>query len=123
MPSKQLLDCFWGQEFFAAGVESTSTTVEWALAELIQHPDLMERAQKEIHAVVDSNRLVQQSDFASLPLLQAIVKETLRLHPPAPIGIPRESTSEAAAMGYKIPAHTTILLNNCWNSIYLKPCL
>ena len=99
------------QEFFSAGTESSSTTVEWALAELVIHPELMNRARKEIDGIVGLDRLVKDSDIPKLPFLQAIVKETFRLHPSPPLGVPRESTALVEALGYKIPAGTRIMYN------------
>lgn len=99
------------QELFGAGTETASTTVEWAMAELVAHPELMQRAQEEIDAVVGSNRLVQDSDLPKLTFLQACVKETFRLHAILPLGLPRESTAPVEAMGYKIPAETKIIYN------------
>lgn len=98
-------------EFFAAGVETGSTTTEWAMAELVVRPEVMQRAQKEIDAIVGLDRLVQESDIPKLSLLQAIVKETYRLHPSLPISLPRESSAPVEALGYKIAAGTRIIYN------------
>jgi cytochrome P450 len=99
------------QEFFSAGTESSSTTVEWALAELVVHPELMRRAQEEIDGVVGLGRLVHDADIPHLPFLQAIVKESFRLHPAAPLGVPRESTQPVEAFGYRVPAETRLIYN------------
>lgn len=99
------------QEFFIAGTETSSTTVEFALAELVSHPKLMKRAVEEIDDVVGRTRLVQESDIPKLPFLQAILKETFRVHPSPPFGLPRRSTAPVEALGYKIPSGTTILYN------------
>lgn len=84
--------------------------MEWALAELINHPTIMEKAREEIDSVVGKSRLVQEPDIANLPYLQAILKETLRLHPTAPM-IPRESTESCTINGYEIPARTRLFVN------------
>ncbi|KAL2466167.1 Cytochrome [Abeliophyllum distichum] len=65
-------------DIFAAGTDTSAITTEWALAELINHPNLLHKAQKEIDSVVGKNRLIEESDIPNLPYLQAIVKETLR---------------------------------------------
>jgi len=101
------------QELFNAGTETGSTTVEWAMSELIRRPELMKQAQLELDAVVGSGRLMQESDIPNLPFLQAIVKETFRLHPPAPLAPPREAFQAAHACGYQIPAGTRLMLNLC----------
>nr|XP_043636479.1 cytochrome P450 93A2-like [Erigeron canadensis] len=93
-----------------AGTDSAAATTEWALAELINRPHIMEKAKEEINRVVGKNRLLQESDIPNLPYLQAIVKESFRLHPPAPL-IPRRSTEDCIVAGYHIAANTTIYVN------------
>ncbi|CAI0386883.1 unnamed protein product [Linum tenue] len=97
-------------DIFAAGTESSAITTEWAMAELINHPEILNRARKEIDSVVGKSRLVQESDIPNLPYLQAIVKETMRLHPAAPL-IMRESSRDCEIQGYKIPARTRLFVN------------
>lgn len=101
------------QELFNGGTETGSTTVEWAMSELVLHPQLMKQAQAELDAVVGDDRLMQESDIPNLPLFQAIVKETFRLHPPTPLTPPRESFQLAEAGGYQFPAGTRLMLNLC----------
>ncbi|XP_020576972.1 flavonoid 3'-monooxygenase-like [Phalaenopsis equestris] len=96
---------------YAAGSDSNSLLAEWALAELIRNPIILKRAQAELDSVVGRDRLVSESDLPKLPLLQAIVKETLRLHPPAPISLPRVAVEDCEFDGYLIPKGTTLLLN------------
>ena len=98
------------QNIFTAGTDTSASTIEWGLAELINHPDTMKKAIEEIHQVVGESRLIQESDVPNLPYLQAIVKETLRLHPAAPL-IPRKSTEHCIVAGYDIPANTHIYIN------------
>jgi cytochrome P450 len=95
---------------FTGGTDTTAVTLEWSLAELINHPTKMEKARKEIDSMIKNDRLVIESDIYYLPYLQAIVKETLRLHPPSPF-ILRESTENCTIYGYDIPAKTQILTN------------
>ncbi|CAI9301314.1 unnamed protein product [Lactuca saligna] len=116
-------------DIFTAGTDTSAITIQWALAELINHPNIMKKAVEEIEKVVGKDRLLQESDIPNLPYLQAIVKETLRLHPAAPM-IPRQSTEECTVAGYFIPANTTIFVNvwalgrdpNHWeNPLEFKP--
>lgn len=65
-----------------AGTETSATTSEWALAELVRHPEAMTKLQDELNAVIGPERVPQESDIANLPYLQAVVKETFRVHPP-----------------------------------------
>ncbi|XP_011033262.1 PREDICTED: cytochrome P450 93A3-like isoform X2 [Populus euphratica] len=97
-------------DVFVAGTDTSAVTMEWALAELINNPNILERAREEIDSVVGQSRLVQESDIANLPYVQAILKETLRLHPPGPI-ILRESSESCTINGYEIPARTRLFVN------------
>ncbi|KAM7263968.1 hypothetical protein ACFE04_001651 [Oxalis oulophora] len=98
-------------DIFAAGTDTSAITIEWALAELINHPDIMIKARQEIDTIIGTTtRLVQESDIPNLPYLQAIVKETLRLHPTGPI-ILREATEDCTIAGYHIPAKTRLFVN------------
>ena len=102
---------FRGQNLFTAGTDTTSSTVEWALAELIRHPDVLAKAQQELDAVVGRGRLVSESDLPRLAYLAAVVKETFRLHPSTPLSLPRVAAEECEVDGYRIPRGTTLLVN------------
>nr|XP_043636620.1 cytochrome P450 93A3-like [Erigeron canadensis] len=97
-------------DMIIAGTDTSAITVEWALAELINHPNIMRRAVEEIDQVVGKTRLLQESDIPNLPYLQLIVKETLRLHSTGPI-IFRQSTEDCIVGGYHIPASTAVFVN------------
>ena len=71
----------------------------------------MQQAQAELDAVVGGDRLVQESDIPNLPFLQAIVKETFRLHPPAPLAPPRECHQAVHASGFEFAPGTRFMLN------------
>ncbi|TVU29285.1 hypothetical protein EJB05_20845, partial [Eragrostis curvula] len=81
---------------------SLSAATEWAMAELLQNPDTMKKLQEEIAAVVGTNRHLEEADLNHLPYLQAVVNETLRLHPAVPFAT---GLAEAAVevQGYNIP--------------------
>ncbi|KAK7345105.1 hypothetical protein VNO77_15553 [Canavalia gladiata] len=95
---------------FGAGTETSAMPMEWALAELINHPDKMSKAREEIELVVGNNRLVEESDIPNLPYVQSILKETMRLHPSGPL-IVRQSTEDCNVSGYDIPSRTTMFIN------------
>ncbi|XP_071715834.1 cytochrome P450 93A3-like [Rutidosis leptorrhynchoides] len=97
-------------DIFGAGTDTSAVTIEWALAELINHPNIMKKAVDEIDFVVGKNRLVKESDIPNLPYLQAIIKESLRLHPTVPL-ISRESIEECTIGGYHFPSKTRIFFN------------
>ena len=70
----------------------------------------MNKAREEIDSVVGRTRLVEESDIVNLPYIQAIVKETLRLHPPGPILV-REASQSCNVSGYDISEKTRLLIN------------
>lgn len=96
---------------FTAGTDTSSSTIEWAIAELIRHPHLLTQAQQELESVVGPNRLVSDSDLAQLPFLQAIIKETFRLHPSTPLSLPRMASESCQIDSYDIPKGSTLLVN------------
>lgn len=98
------------KDFFTAGTDTTASAVEWSLAELMNHPTVMEKARREIKNIVGTNRLVQESDIPSLPYIQAVIKETFRLHPPIPV-VNRMTTEEMVIDGYRIPANCMVCIN------------
>ena len=95
---------------FGAGTDTSSLTVTWAMAELMNHPEIMEKARKEIDSVVGKERLVEESDIAKLPYVESITKETFRLHPTGTI-ISRQATQECEINGYVIPKKMSLLIN------------
>ncbi|PIA35086.1 hypothetical protein AQUCO_03600028v1 [Aquilegia coerulea] len=98
-------------EMFIAGTDSTSGTIEWALAELIRHPKAMKKVQDELREVVQSYRELEENDLQNLPYLRAVMKETLRLHPPLPFLIPHMAMDSCRMLGYRIPKETQVLVN------------
>ncbi|KAL5727676.1 hypothetical protein ACHQM5_000845 [Ranunculus cassubicifolius] len=97
-------------ELFVAGVDTTTSTVEWALAELIKNPEAMKIVRAELETEI-KGAVVKESDLPSLPYLHNVLKETLRLHPPAPLLIPRRALESCKVMSYTIPKDTQIFLN------------
>ncbi|XP_078443839.1 flavonoid 3'-monooxygenase-like [Wolffia australiana] len=98
-------------DLFMAGSDSTSTLVECGVAELIRQPQILKAVQEEIDTVVGRRRLVLEADLAYLPLVQAVVKESLRMHTPGPLTVPRLATESYEIGGYHIPKGTAIFLN------------
>nr|AFI71898.1 flavonoid 3'-hydroxylase [Paeonia lactiflora] len=96
---------------FTAGTDTSSSTVEWGIAELIRHPKILAQAQQEIDSVVGRDRLVTELDLPNLPFLQAVVKETFRLHPSTPLSLPRMASQSCEINGYYIPKGSTLLVN------------
>lgn len=98
-------------DIFTAGSDTTATTIEWAMTELIRNPENMKRVQAELDEVVGRERLVEESDAERLPYLRAVVKEVLRLHPAAPFLIPHRADKRCEIAGFVIPKHTQIIVN------------
>ncbi|KAF3453811.1 hypothetical protein FNV43_RR04252 [Rhamnella rubrinervis] len=99
-------------DLFTAGTDTTAISTEWALAEMINHPEVLGKAREEIDRVVGKNRLAGESDGPDLPYMQAIVKETLRLHPPVPL-VTRRCVKACQIGKYRIP-ESTMLFINAW---------
>ncbi|KAI4982848.1 hypothetical protein ZWY2020_023340 [Hordeum vulgare] len=96
---------------FTAGTDTSSSTIEWALAEMLANPAILRGAQAEMDDVVGRDRLLEESDVPHLPYLHAICKETFRLHPSTPLSLPRLSTEPCTVQGYHIPKGTRLLVN------------
>jgi cytochrome P450 len=96
---------------FAAGSDTSSSTVEWAMVELLNNPVSMAKLCNELVEVIGSRRKIEESDISQLPYLQAVIKETFRLHPPVPLLLPRQAEAATEIMGYMIPKGARILVN------------
>jgi cytochrome P450 len=93
--------------------DTTSVTVEWAMSELLRNPDALAKATKELDRVVGRERLVvTEGDIPSLPYMEAVVKETMRLHPVSPLLTPRLSREDVVSVGgHDIPEGTLVFVN------------
>ncbi|KAK9921137.1 hypothetical protein M0R45_029662 [Rubus argutus] len=98
-------------EIFLAGSETTSSTIEWALTELLCNSETLLKAKTELNQVIGPNRKIEESDIDNLPYLQGIIKEALRLHPPVPFLIPRKAMQDTEFMGYVVPKNTQVFVN------------
>ncbi|TVU17655.1 hypothetical protein EJB05_33703, partial [Eragrostis curvula] len=101
-------------DIFLATVDTIASTVEWAMAELLQHPDTMRSLQEELTRVLGSSSkthvVVEHSDSDRLPYLRAVVRETLRLHPVVPL-VPNEAEATVEIHGHAVPKGCTVLVN------------
>ncbi|KAF9620430.1 hypothetical protein IFM89_012607 [Coptis chinensis] len=98
------------QEMYLAAWDNTTVTLTWALCLLLNNKQVLKRAQCELDAQVGKERQVEDSDINTLPYIQAIVKESMRLYPPGPI-IERETTEDCDVGGFRIPAGTRLWIN------------
>lgn len=81
------------------------------MTELLRNPKILQKARQELFTVIGAERPIQESDMNKLPYLQAIVKETLRLHPATPLLIPHKAKDDAKVFGYVVPKDTWIMVN------------
>ncbi|CAL5081366.1 unnamed protein product [Urochloa decumbens] len=101
---------FFTDMFLATG-NTSRITVEWAMALLLKHPDKMKEVQAELAASLGSKDFVEENDLDKLPYLHAVVKETLRLQPPAPL-LPRQVVVDGMSLGgFSVPIGTYVLVN------------
>uniref|UniRef100_A0A7N2N1C4 Cytochrome P450 n=1 Tax=Quercus lobata TaxID=97700 RepID=A0A7N2N1C4_QUELO len=90
-------------DLFLAGNDTTSATLEWAMAELLYNPEVLSKAKAEHKQIIGKGNAVVESDIDRLPYLQAIVKETFRLHPPVPLLLPRKAGADVEIQGFTVP--------------------
>ncbi|GMH17140.1 hypothetical protein Nepgr_018981 [Nepenthes gracilis] len=98
-------------ELLIGGTNTTTTTVEWVMAELLRKPKMFKKAQAELEDVVGKGNLVEEDDIARLPYLRPVVKETFRMHPPVPFLIPRKVIIDVELSGFTVPKNTQVLVN------------
>ncbi|XP_028086738.1 cytochrome P450 71A1-like [Camellia sinensis] len=96
---------------FIAGTDTSAATLVWAMTALMKNPKVMKRVQDEIRNLIGEKGFVSEDDLQKLPYLKAIVKETLRLYPAAPLLVPRETTQTIKLEGYEIPPKTLVYVN------------
>lgn len=100
-------------DLFIGGMETTATSMEWAITALLRHPRCAKKLQAEIDSVVGKDRMVSESDLPNMHYLQCVMKESLRLHMPGPLLLPHQN-NEAVTIGpqgYVIPAKTKVFVN------------
>lgn len=96
---------------FFAGADSTISTIEWAMAELLREPVAMQKLQAELDTVVGPSRMVEEADISKLKYLKAIVNETFRLHPIAPLLLPHSNIKPTQIDGYDVPPSSVVMVN------------
>lgn len=99
------------QDIFSAGSETSSTVIEWTISELLKNPRMMKKAQEEVRQVHRGKTYVDETSSHELKFMRSVIKETLRLHPPAPLLLPRESSKSCVINGYEVPAKTKVIIN------------
>ncbi|XP_059428369.1 cytochrome P450 81Q32-like [Corylus avellana] len=96
-----------------AGTDTSAVTLEWAMSNLLNHPDVLKKARAELDSQIGEENLMDEPDVPKLRYLQSIISETLRLYPAAPLLVPHMSSDDCTIRGYDVPRNT-ILLVNAW---------
>ncbi|KAL3655320.1 hypothetical protein CASFOL_001106 [Castilleja foliolosa] len=92
------------------GTDAIAAVVVWAMTALLKYPNIMKKVQSEIRQLGKKD-IISENDIPNLPYLRAIVKETFRLYPPAPLLVPRETMAKCTINGYEIEPKTTVHIN------------
>ncbi|GMN75511.1 hypothetical protein TIFTF001_056849, partial [Ficus carica] len=98
-------------DMFVGGSDTTSTGLEWLMAELIRNPRVMKKAQEEVRRVVGNKPKIDVDDINQMEYLKFVIKENLRLHPSLPLLLPRETSKSVEIGGYHVPANTRVFIN------------
>ncbi|XP_010543254.1 PREDICTED: cytochrome P450 81D1-like [Tarenaya hassleriana] len=99
------------QSMMLAGTDTSIATLSWAMANLLNHPHVMEKARREIDDGVGQDRVMEESDLPKLPYLNNIVSETFRFNPPGPFLLPHYSSTDCTIGGYHVPRGTIVQVN------------
>ena len=100
------------QDMFIGGTDSTATILEWTMAELLRNRNTMKKVQQEIRTIVGKNKKkIETMDINKMEYMKCVIKESLRLHPPVPLLVPRETTDMVDIEGYRVGAGTSVLVN------------
>ncbi|KAL0015743.1 hypothetical protein SO802_002812 [Lithocarpus litseifolius] len=101
------------RDAFVGGTDTTYSVLEWAMAELLRHPRMMKKVQNEVRGITSQKKGTTEDQLEELQYLDAVTKETLRLHPISPLLLPRESNRDVQIQGYDIVVGTRVLINAC----------
>ncbi|KAI0767233.1 cytochrome P450 [Fomes fomentarius] len=104
---------------YAAGADTTISTVQAFLMAMACYPDIQKKAREELDRVIGPNHLPTFEDRQSLPYVTAIAKESMRWRSVAPLGIPHRSLADDEYNGYFIPAGSTVIAN-IWQVVQLE---
>ncbi|KAH0467909.1 hypothetical protein IEQ34_002942 [Dendrobium chrysotoxum] len=98
-------------DMIIAGIDTTFATMDWSMTELVRNPKVMKKVKDELKKVAHGEDMISEELLGQLSYLKVFIKEVLRLHPPAPLLLPRESLQESQIQGYNIPKQTRLVFN------------
>ncbi|KAL0732661.1 hypothetical protein Bca4012_008870 [Brassica carinata] len=101
-------------EIVSAGTDTSATTLEWALLHLVTDQNIQEKLYEEVVGVVGRNGVVEEDDVGKMPYLEAIVKETLRRHPPGHFLLSHAAVKDTELGGYDIPTGAYVEFYTAW---------
>ncbi|KAK7247479.1 hypothetical protein RIF29_42362 [Crotalaria pallida] len=98
-------------DMLAASMDTSATAIEWALSELMKHPRVMKKLQMELETMVGMKRKVEESDLDKLEYLDMVIKESMRVHPVAPLLVPHQSMEDCMVGDFFIPKKSKVIVN------------
>ncbi|XP_023542647.1 cytochrome P450 71A1-like [Cucurbita pepo subsp. pepo] len=98
-------------DMFVGGSDTTATALEWTMTELMRNPAAMKKAQEEVRTIIGKKSKIEVEDIQKMEYIQCVIKESLRLHPPVPLLVPRETAADVEIDGYHIPSKTRVFVN------------
>ncbi|KAF8067838.1 cytochrome P450 [Lyophyllum atratum] len=116
---KDMMLAYTAASVLEAGSDTSASVMQAFVLFMLSHPHVLEKAREEVDRVVGDQRMPEFEDEISLPYLVACVKETLRRHPPAIMGIPHSVDEDEVYNGYFIPKGSSII-GNIW-AIHMDP--
>ncbi|XP_030535103.1 cytochrome P450 71AU50-like [Rhodamnia argentea] len=102
------------KDMLVGSMDTSAAAIESAMTELIKHPSAMKNLQQELEKAVGLNRGVEESDVDGLDYLDMVIKETMRLHPVAPLLLPHQATEDCIVSSFHIP-HKSRVIVNVWS--------
>ncbi|XP_019101880.1 PREDICTED: cytochrome P450 71A26-like [Camelina sativa] len=99
-------------DIFVGGTDTSYALMEWVMTELLHDPECLIRLQEEVRMICKGKPCVSEEDSQEMKYLKAVIKETMRLHPPLPLMVPHKSTQDVKLRGYHIPAGTEVMINS-----------
>jgi cytochrome P450 len=99
------------QDLIIGATDTSANTMEWALSELLKNPEILAKATDELNNVIGLDRLATERDLPHLPYIEAILKETMRVHPAAPMLAPHLAREDTRVDGYDVLVGTVVFVN------------